>query len=82
MQGIINFQQSIDVSSLDYEDNQGFFFRCTTAGNIKYVAMNNADAQALTEAFDASVKFDNPILARKIFSSGTTASGIIIGKSL
>lgn len=80
MEGIIRWQQSIDVSADDKTDEQGFFFRCTTAGNIKYCAIGNADADAITEAFDASTKFEE-IFTRKIFASGTTATGIIIGKS-
>ncbi len=81
MEGIIRWQQAVDVSAVDHTDEQGFFFRCTTAGNIKYCALNNADAEAVTDTFEASPKFDNVLFARKIFASGTTATGIVIGKS-
>lgn len=82
MLGIINWQKLISLTSTDYVDEQGFFFRCTGAGNIKYTLVNNADAEAVTEAFDASNKFDAPLFAKKIFKSGTTATGIYVGKSL
>lgn len=82
MQGIINWQKLIDVSGDDYTDEQGFFFRCTGAGNIKYTLKENADAEAVTGAFDATPDFKSPMYAKKIFANGTTATGIYVGKSL
>lgn len=82
MQGIITWQKLIDVSTADHEDAQGFFFRCTGAGNIKYTLFENADTEAVTGAFDASPKFADPLFAKKIFSADTTATGIYIGKSM
>jgi hypothetical protein len=77
--GNITRQKLIDLSSIDFEDKDGFFFRCQTAGNIKYCAWNDTDGLAVTDAFDASSKFDNPIICRKIFKTGTTATGIYVG---
>lgn len=79
MNGIIIWQKTLTLAD-DYVDEQGFFFRASVAGNIKYCAKDNADAEALTEAFDASVKFDNPVFCRKVFKTGTTAT-VVIGKS-
>lgn len=86
MQGIITWEKAIDVSAVDYTDPdafpQGFYFRCGVAGNVKYVPLGNTDAQALTQAFDASTTYNNPILVKKIFAVGTTATDIVIGKAL
>ena len=70
----------IDVSAVDYEDGSGFFFHATGAGDIKYLAAN--DAIAVTKTFAASETYNNPILAKKIFSSGTTATGIYVGRAI
>jgi hypothetical protein len=75
-------EKSIDVSSNNYTDESGFFFHATGAGNIKYCALNDADANAVTKAFAASETFNNPIKARKIFASGTTATGLYVGKAI
>jgi hypothetical protein len=77
--GNIISQKLIDVSVQDFEDNNGFFFRCQTAGNIKHCALNDADDLAVIDAFDASPKFDNPEICRKIFKTGTTAELIYVG---
>lgn len=83
MEGIIRHQSLIDLTTVDYVDEHGFFFRCQGAGNIKYCAVaNKLDTEAVTDTFDASPKFDNVLLARKIFRTGTTATGIYVGKSI
>ena len=69
----------LDVSAADYEDGSGFFFHATGAGDIKYLALN--DTEAVTKTFEASALYNNPVLAKKIYSSGTTATGIYAGKT-
>ena len=73
--------EAIDVSANgDYEQESAFFFiRCTGDGNIKYCPANNSDAQAITKAVTASSNFVDPEQCRKIFQSGTTATGIYVG---
>jgi len=78
---IVN-DKAISLASIDYTDESGFFFHCTGDGNIKYCAMDNTDAEAVTKAFTASETFNNPIFARKIFKIGTTATGIYVGKAI
>lgn len=77
--GNIISQKLIDVSSVDFTDENGFFFRCQTAGNIKHCALNDTDNLAVIDTFDASPKFDNPEVCRKIFKTGTTAALIYVG---
>lgn len=81
-QGNIISQKLINVSLVDYVDENGFFFRCQGAGNIKHCALNDADNLAVIDAFDASPKFDNPEVCRKIFHTGTTATLIYIGQGV
>jgi hypothetical protein len=68
----------IDVSTQDYEDDAGFFIR-SGAGNIKYCPVGNEDSEAITKTVTASAIFTDPEICRKVFSSGTTATGIYIG---
>lgn len=86
MQGIITWEKAIDVSAVDYVDPdaapRGFYFRCGGAGDVKYIPLNNQDSESLTQAFDASKTYNNPILVRKIFAVGTTATNIVVGKIL
>lgn len=72
----------IDVSSADYVNEEGFFFHTTVGGAIKYCAKNDADAAAVTKTFSASDVFNNPVVARKIFHTGTDATGIYIGTGI
>ena len=80
-------EKLIDVSSLDYVNEEGFFFHTTAGGIIKYCAKNDpdgvspqaVDVNAMTKTFNASDVFNNPVMARKIFSATTTATGIYIG---
>lgn len=71
----------IDVSENDFSDSiRGFFFHTTVGGVIKYLPLGNkADANAITKTFEASESYNNTIIAKKIFSADTTATGIYIG---
>lgn len=80
---VITHQVTIDVSEEDYVNENGFYFHCTTAGDVKYCAYDDKDdADAVTKTFEARATFTDiePVFCRKIFSSGTTASGIIVGR--
>ena len=80
---VITHQLSIDVSEEDYVNENGFYFHATTAGNVKYCAFDDKDdGQAQTKTFEAQASFKDaePVFCRKIFSSGTTASGIVVGR--
>ena len=74
----VHREVAIDVSSADFEDINGFYIR-SGAGNIKYCAVGNEDSEAVTKTVEAQVYFVDPVLCRKIFSAGTTATGIYIG---
>jgi len=56
----------------------GFFIR-SAAGDIKYCPIGNGDAEAITKTVTASAIFVDPEVCRKIFKTGTTATGIHIG---
>jgi hypothetical protein len=77
--GNIERVKSVSVSSNDFEDDNGFFIRAGTAGNIKYCPLLNPDSEAITKAFTASTTFCDPEICRKIFSNGTTAEDIFVG---
>jgi hypothetical protein len=79
-QGNIERTEAIDLGANgNYEDENGFFIRVGTAGNVKYCTKLNGDDTAETKNFDASTIFVDPEICRKIFASGTTASGIVVG---
>jgi hypothetical protein len=70
----------VDVSTADYEPGGGFFIRANTGGLIKYCPTgNNIDSEAITKTIEASAYFIDPEYCRKIFSDGTTATGIHVG---
>lgn len=69
---------AVDVSSVDYEDEHGFFVR-SGAGNICYVPVGNEDTETVTKTVEAQVYFVDPVLVKKILKTGTTATGIYIG---
>lgn len=80
---VITHQLLIDVSKEDYVNENGFYFHCKTAGDVKYCAYDDKDdEQAQTKTYEAQPTFKDaePVFCRKIFSSGTTASGIIVGR--
>jgi hypothetical protein len=66
----------------DYVDKQGFFFRATTGGTIKYDPVSNDDGDYVTKTIDSSEYFNDCVMAKKIYASGTTAAGIYIGKGI
>jgi len=76
-------EEAVSLASADFIDEEGFFFHCTTGGDIKYCAFNDkADAAAVTKTFAASDSYSNPVRVRKIFKVGTTATGIYAGKAI
>ena len=63
----------IDLSTGDFEDNNGFFLRSTAGATIQYLPMNNseADGETITKTLPASEKFDDPVLCKKVFAVGS-----------
>lgn len=83
----ITFEKLITASAsdslaTDYIDAQGFFFRAAVAGNIKYDPVDNPDGDSITKPIAISDIFIDPVRAKKIYASGTTAQGIYIGKGV
>jgi hypothetical protein len=79
VQGNILNEKAVSVASVDYIDEQGFFIR-SGAGDIKYCPFGvDDDALAITKTVEAQVYFVDPVVARKIFKVGTTATGIYVG---
>jgi hypothetical protein len=77
--GNIQRVKLIDVSSVDFTDENGFFIR-SGSGNIKYCPINNkTDAEAITKTVEEQIYFCDPEICRKIFASGTTATAIYVG---
>jgi hypothetical protein len=81
-QSNITVERTISLASTDFFDKQGFFFRATGAGNIKYDPLDNDDGDFVTKAVDASQYFNDCVMAKKIYKVGTTATGIYIGKGI
>jgi hypothetical protein len=78
----IMHQEAVSVASEDYVNENGFYFYCTTGGNVAFCAFNDkTDAEALTKTIASGATFMDaePVYCRKILHTGTTASGIIIG---
>lgn len=76
-------EELISLASTDFVDELGFFFHSTAGGDIKYCAFNDkADGAAVTKTFTASDTYNSPVLARKIFKTGTNATGIYAGKGI
>ena len=69
----------IDVSSADYTNEDGFFIRSNVGGVIKYIPINNLDTEVITKTLEASVIFNDPIVCRKVISTGTVATEIYVG---
>jgi hypothetical protein len=83
----ITFERLITTGSpstlaVDYVDKQGFFFRAAGAGNIKYDPVGNDDGASITKTVTASATFNDPVIAKKIYAVGTTATLIYIGKGI
>jgi len=81
-QGNITVERQISLASTDYTDKQGFFFRATTGGTIKYDPLGNDDGDYVTKTIDSSEYFNDCVMAKKIYKIGTTATGIYIGKGV
>jgi hypothetical protein len=78
--GNITREVAVSVASVNFTDENGFFVRSGAGGNIKYCPIGNkSDAEAITKTVDASAIFVDPVICRKIFSSGTTAQNIYVG---
>ena len=79
MQHIIR-EKLIDVSSVDFENNQGFFFRSKDGGAIAYVPFDQDESVIIT--VDADEYFNDCRLAKKILKTGTSATNIYIGQGV
>jgi hypothetical protein len=79
MQHIIR-EKLIDVSSVDFENNQGFFFRSKDGGDIAYVPFDQDESVIIT--VDADEYFNDCRLAKKILKTGTSATNIYIGQGV
>jgi len=77
-QGNVIRELAVDVSAVDFEDENGFFIR-SGAGNIKYLPFNNLEGEEVTKTVEEQVYFVDPVLCKKIYKTGTTATGIYIG---
>lgn len=75
-------EKLISLASTDYTNEDGFFFHTVDGGIIKYCAKNDVDANYVTKTFNASDVFNNPVMARKIFKTGTSATNIYIGTAI
>jgi hypothetical protein len=81
--GNILHEELISLASTDYVDEEGFFFHATTGGPVKYCALSDkSDAAAVTKTFASPDIYNNPVLVRKIFKTGTSATGIYAGKGI
>ncbi len=71
-QGNILREVLIDLSEGDFEDIIGFFIRSTAGGVIKYLPMNNIEAEDefIIKTLPASEKFDDPVLVKKVYAYG------------
>ena len=77
-------EQLISLASVDFAftNGEGFFFHSTDGGAIKYTPFNDINANAVTKTFNASDVYNNPVLAKKIFKTGTTATVIYVGTAI
>ena len=75
----IAHEKLISLASTDYTDEGGFYFHTVDGGVIKYCAIEDADANYVSKTFNASDVYNNPVIARKIFKVGTTATNIYAG---
>ena len=77
--GNITREIPVSLASVDFVDEDGFFIR-SGAGNIKYCPLDGKDdADSITKTVDAQVYFLDPVVCRKIFKVGTTATGVYAG---
>jgi hypothetical protein len=76
--GNIVRSKAVSVAAEDFEDEHGFFIR-SGAGNICYLPIGCEEGEAITKTVEAQVYFVDPEMCRKIYSAGTTATGIVVG---
>jgi hypothetical protein len=69
--GNINRVVPVDLSSGDFEDNNGFFIRSDAGATITYCPLLNEDSEAITKTIDGTSMFVDPELCRKIFATGS-----------
>ena len=77
----INFNDRTDPhydSNGDFTDENGFFIRAGTAGDIKYCPVGNTNDEPITKTIEASAYFIDPEICRKLFAT-STATNIYIG---
>ncbi len=74
---IVVMEKLIDLTSEDYEDKAGFFIRSADGGDIKYLPVLNDEP--ITKTIEGSAIFFDPVLVKKIFKDGTTATNIYVG---
>ena len=72
-------EKLVDVSSLNYTDESGFFVRVGGDGNLSYVPINNEYDQVITKAVEASAIFNDPVMVKRIVAATTTASNVYVG---
>lgn len=69
-----NDRSSPYIQDGNFVDENGFFIRAATAGVIKYCPVGNkSDAEAITKDFEASNKFVDPEMCRKVFNLGVVS---------
>lgn len=78
--GNITREVAVSVASVDFTDEFGFFIRSGGGGDIKYCPLGClTDAEAITKTVDASALFVDPVICRKIFKTGTSATSLHVG---
>jgi hypothetical protein len=81
-QGNITVERAVSLAATDFIDKQGFFFRASTGGVIKYDPLGNDDGDYVEKTIDSSEYFNDCVMAKKIYKVGTTATGIYIGEGV
>ncbi len=69
----------VSLATTDFESTEPFFIRSSAGGVIKYLPLGNPEASPITKTIEASAIFHDPELCKKIFKTGTTATGIFAG---
>jgi len=69
----------VSLATTDFESDKPFFIRSSAGGTIKYLPVGNPDTSPITKDIDPSAVFNDPELCKKIFKTGTTATGIFAG---
>lgn len=63
----------IDLSGGDFTDLNGFFLRSAGGVTVTYLPFNNVEAsgETITKTLPASEKFDDPVLVKKVYATGS-----------